>query len=405
MMINGSIERPSYLPLRASGQEAAAPAEPTSNGYDVKGVATEALRRMMSGDARTTAHVALGEIAQKAGSPVDRKYAETLRNAAAVMCFPETATRIQGEALQALGNGLRGTLSQELGKVGAIAMSVSKAPDEGYRIGTEIVRGVADAGQTPAEAIVGKATLNAATTLAIDYQTWVNFYKGAFEQLQNGVTGTPEQAIGQLGLTLPAATQHKGDQALGEACNIGASLHRTLAQTTQNPTAKAIADMSAGHSVATEGLKKAQQEGFADLVAGRTSQYVRAEGSLQYLTPNKNAIASAVGGLAIQTAMFVLGSMVHPFVGYAAGAVGYMAVKGVYHGLMEANARKNGAQRYDQDKVNSAFSDGFKYGMKGNILSGLLHTGINATVAGFLGAPASFVVGPAVSGLLGRFGL
>lgn len=109
----------------------------------------------------------------------------------------------------------------------------------------------------------------------------------------------------------------------------------------------------------------------------------------------KNAIVSAVGGLAAG-ALAMSGVVPGGHIGSWLGGMAVFALtKGIYHGVEEVRAnRANGGQYSDA----SCFKLGFSEFGKRNIMNGLLHSSINTALAGM--GPGGMVAGAAISGTL-----
>lgn len=395
-------------PPRANGapaeQAAAAPVgEP---GYDAKKVAFAALPFSDGPDQRQNNFDVLTQIAQKSTDPNERLVAQTVADVAAQRMYPTTAVALQSAGLEKLSQGIKAPIGTVLAEIGLKGIGAAQDPLESRVIGNGMLETIRNNSQNPTEVVLAKAARQAAG-MELFNDTGARFVKAALTQIKDGVTGTPAQEVGKLGQQLPEITRGSQKQT-GESCNMAMALFSSLNEATSNKTAKALTDMSTGHVNAGEGLQKVQQEAFADLAAGRESQYANPP-KAEFLTSNKNAVVSAIGGAVTQLGMVGLGTagiggIGGILAGLALSVVAFGGTKGVYHGMMEVQARKAGPMRYNQDYVNSAFSDGFKMGFKGNIFSSLLHGGINQMAYSYLGFPASLVVGPGVSALLGKIG-
>lgn len=408
-----AIARTPYaLPARANG----APAEPEAPqapvgepGYDAKKVAFAALPFSDGPEQRQSNCEKLDEIASKSTDANERLVAQTVSDASRQRMFPTTAVALQSAGLEKLSQGIKAPIGTVLSEIGLKAFAAAQDPEETRRIGCSLLETIAANSQNGTEVVLAKAARQGAG-MQIFNETGANLVKATLTQIKDGVTGTPAQEVGKLGLQLPEITKGAGDKALGESCNIGLALFSSLNASTANRTAKALAEMSGGHANAGEGLQKVQQEAFADLVAGRESQYANTRPA-ELLTRNKDAVTCAIGGLATQATLIGLGAagigggITGLLVGIGAGIAGYGLTKGVYHGMMEVQARKAGPRRYDTQYVDRAFGEGFAFGLRTNILRGLIHGGINSMAYSYLGAPASLVVGPGVSAALARFGV
>lgn len=109
----------------------------------------------------------------------------------------------------------------------------------------------------------------------------------------------------------------------------------------------------------------------------------------------KNAIVSAVGGLAAG-ALAMSGVVPGGHIGSWLGGMAVFALtKGVYHGLEEVKANKANGSPYSDG---SCFKLGFSEFGKRNIMNGLLHSSINTALAGF--GPGGMLAGAAISGTL-----
>lgn len=396
-------------PIRANGApaEQPAPAAPVGEpGYDAKKVAFAALPFSDGADQRQNNYNTLNEIGQKSTDAVERTVASSVGEASTGKMYPKTATALQSAALEKLAAGIKAPIGTVLAEIGLKAFAAAQDPEETRRIGCSLLETIGASSQNPTEVVLAKAARQGAG-MQIFNQTGADLVKAALTQIKDGVTGTPAQEVGKLGLQLPEITKSAGEKALGESCNIGMALFSSLNANTSNKTAKALAEMSSGHANAGEGLQKVQQEAFADLVAGRESQFANTKPA-ELLTRNKDAVTCALGGAATQLALMGLGAagvggMGGMVIGMLAGMVAFSAVKGVYHGMMEVQARKAGPMRYDQKHVDSAFREGFAFGAKSNILRSLIHGGINSMAYSYLGVPASLLVGPGVSAALAKF--
>ncbi len=398
-------------PIRANSapaeQAAAAPAPQGEPGYEGKKVAFAALPFSDGEDQRNNNRDVLTQIATKSTDANERVIAQAGADIGAMRMYPKTAVNVQSGALEQIAYGIKGTVGTALAEVGLKGINAATEPNESRSIGCAILESIAANSQNPTEVVLAKAARQAAGMQIFD-QTGANLVKSALSQIKGGLTGTPAQEVGKLGQQLPEFTKGSGEKAVGENCNLGMALFSSLNATTANKTAKALTDMSSGHANAGEGLQKVQQEAFADLVAGRESQYANTKPA-ELLTSNKNAVVSGIGGLATQIGLVGLsaagmGGFAGMIGGLVIGTAAFMVTKGVYHGMMEVQARKAGPMRYNQQYVDNAFKEGFAFGAKGNILSGLLHGGINGAVFSYIGPPASLVVGPGVSALLGKIG-
>lgn len=396
-------------PVRSNGaaEEQAAAAPQGEPGYNAKNVAFAALPFSDGPDQRQANFNTLNEIAQKATDPTERLIAQTGADVGALRMFPTTSVMVQSGALEQLSKGCKAPVGTMLAEIGLKGINAAQQPEESRRIGCAILEGIAANSQNSTEVVLAKAARQAAGMQIFD-QTGANLVKAALTQIKDGVTGTPAQEVAKLGQQIPDFTKASGDKAVGENCNLGMALFSSLNATTANRTSKALTEMSSGHSYAGEGLQKVQQEAFADLAAGKESQYANPTETRQFLTSNKDALTCAIGGAATQLGLAGLGmagvgGITGMVAGIAMGVVAFGVTKGVYHGMMEVNARKTGPMRYNQEYVDSAFSDGFKMGFKGNILRSLIHGGINTMAYSYLGFPASLVVGPGVSAALAKF--
>lgn len=113
----------------------------------------------------------------------------------------------------------------------------------------------------------------------------------------------------------------------------------------------------------------------------------------------KNAVVSAVGGLAAG-ALALSGIMPGGSIGTWLGGMAVFAlVKGVYHGVEEIRANKANGSPYDNA---SCFKLGFSEYGKRNILNGMIHSSINTGLAAF-GGPGGALAGAGISALLTKF--
>lgn len=133
--------------------------------------------------------------------------------------------------------------------------------------------------------------------------------------------------------------------------------------------------------------------------AGVPRETVHIGGNSGTSISTKNAIVSAVGGLAAG-ALALSGVMPGGSIGTWLGGMAVFAlVKGVYHGVEEMRANKANGSPYDNA---SCFKLGFTEYGKRNILNGMIHSSINTGLAAF-GGPGGALAGAGISAALTKF--
>lgn len=342
----------------------------------------------------------LDSIARSAPESPEGIYARAAHSASGVKAFADSVNRLQVAAFGQLAAGINGPVGAALASLGTEALTACEGDDEARRMGHAIMSAVKDHGNA-AEQTYAKAVLAAVPQAQyVEDGTAKKVFGQAFADIKGGVNADTDKAIAGLGVKLGDLAQVPADAALA-----GTRLLKVMAETGDNKNATAGYEMSSKLAYATDDLATAQKGLFESVLSGTVNELADPP---KEITRTKGTDAMATFGAAVVMQAAIAGATkMIPGGGFGAliakvfvGGAVYAGSKGLYHGFMERSARAASARRHEPGFVEKGFSDGFKNGIKRNLMGSLMHGTIQSMAHSYVGPPISYAVGPAASAAL-----